>query len=216
MTQKKQRNQTKVKKTRKTVDIRPAVADAAVALAATRGWDHVTLQDIAADTKIPEKSIRAVFDNIWDILGYMLDDIQLQTRMTVEDYLSDDWRENLMEILMTRFDMVQDRRPAFKRLLGDLSRHPRTMRKLARRFYRTMRDMLLLAGLPHQDCHPLTVSGFGLLYVSFVDTWSKDETPDLSRTMSVIDKRLGLFETALVYMDRLPKPRKPSRSKRAA
>lgn len=204
MAQKKQRNQTKVKKPRKTADIRPKVVAAALSLAATRGWDHVTIEDIAAESSIAQKSIAAIFDDIWDILGYVLQDIADKTKAEVEDYLTDDWRENTMEILMTRFDLAQDHRAAFKRLPRDLAKHPRTMRRLARRFYRTMRDILLLAGFPAEDLNPVTIGAFGVLYMSVVDTWSKDETPDMSRTMAAIDKRLGYFEHAAGYLARLP------------
>jgi AcrR family transcriptional regulator len=204
MAQKKQQNQTKVKKTRKSEDIRPAVAKAALDLAAVRGWDHVTLQDIATESGLSEKAIKAVFDDIWDILAYVLQDIADKTTAEVKDYLTDDWPENTMEILMTRFDLAQDHRAAFKRLPRDLAKHPRTMRRLARRFYNTMREILLLASFPAEDINPATVSGFGLLYVSIVDTWSKDETPDMSRTMAAIDKRLGYFVRAASCLSRLP------------
>lgn len=208
MAQKKQRNQTKVKKPRKTADIRPKVAAAALNLAATRGWDHVTMEDIAAESGIAQKSIAAVFHDIWAILGYVLQNIADKTKAEVEAYLTEDWRENIMEILMTRFDLAQDHRAAFQRLPRDLAKHPRTMRRLARRFYRTMRDMLLLAGFPAKDLNPVIIGTFGVLYMSVVDTWSKDETLDMSRTMAAMDKRLGYFEQAAGYLARLPACRK--------
>lgn len=205
MAQKKQQNQTKVKKQRKSADIRPDIARTALALASTRGWDRVTLEDIATDGGYSEKAVKALFDDIWDILVYVLQDIADKTRAEVAAYLGDDWRENTMEILMARFDLAQDHRPAFKRLPRDLAKHPRTMRRLARRFYNTMRDMLLLAGFPAEDVNPATVSTFGLLYMSVVETWSKDDSSDMSRTMAAIDKRLGYFEYAAGYLARLPR-----------
>jgi len=204
MAQKKQQNQTKVKKTRKSTDIRPKAVKAALDLVAVRGWDHVTLQDIATESGVSEKAVKAVFDDIWDILAFVLQDIADKTKAEVKDYLTNDWPENAMEILMTRFDLAQDHRPAFKRLPRDLAKHPRTMRRLARRFYNTMREILLLAGFPAEDMNPATIGGFGLLYISVVDTWSKDETPDMSRTMAAIDKRLGYFDRAASCLARLP------------
>lgn len=204
MAQKKRQNQPKVKKTRKSADIRPKAAETALALAAARGWDHVTLQDIAADSGLSEKALQAVFNDIWDILSYALQDIADKTRAEVEAYLADDWRGNTLEILMTRFDLAQDHRAAFQRLPRDLAKHPRTVRRLARRFYNTMREILLLAGFPAEDINPATVSGFGLLYISIVDVWAKDETPDMSRTMAAIDKRLGYFARIAAYLGRLP------------
>ena len=204
MAQKKKQNQTKVKKQRKSADIRPDVVQTALALAEVRGWDHVTLEDIATEGGHAEKAVKALFDDIWDILIYVLQDIADKTKAEVAEYLTDDWQENAMEILMTRFDLAQDHRPAFKRLPRDLAKHPRTMRRLARRFYSTMRDMLLLAGFPAEDVNPATISAFGLMYMSVVDTWSKDDSPDMSRTMAAIDKRLGYFVRASGFLARLP------------
>ena len=204
MAQKKKQNQTKVKKQRKSADIRPDVVETALALVEVRGWDHVTLEDIATEGGHSEKAVKALFDDIWDILIYVLQDIADKTKAEVAEYLTDDWRENAMEILMTRFDLAQDHRAAFKRLPRDLAKHPRTVRRLARRFYDTMRDMMLLAGFPAEDINPATNSAFGLMYISVVDTWSKDDTPDMSRTMAAIDKRLGYFERVAGYLARLP------------
>lgn len=204
MAQKKKQNQTKVKKQRKSADIRPDVVETALALVEVRGWDHVTLEDIATEGGHSEKAVKALFDDIWDILIYVLQDIADKTKAEVAEYLTDDWRENAMEILMTRFDLAQVHRAAFKRLPRDLAKHPRTVRRLARRFYDTMRDMMLLAGFPAEDINPATNSAFGLMYISVVDTWSKDDTPDMSRTMAAIDKRLGYFERVAGYLARLP------------
>ena len=204
MAQKKKQNQTKVKKQRKSAEIRPDVVETALALVEVRGWDHVTLEDIATEGGHSEKAVKALFDDIWDILIYVLQDIADKTKAEVAEYLTDDWRENAMEILMTRFDLAQDHRAAFKRLPRDLAKHPRTVRRLARRFYDTMRDMMLLAGFPAEDINPATISAFGLMYISVVDTWSKDDTPDMSRTMAAIDKRLGYFERVAGYLARLP------------
>jgi len=210
MAQKKPQNQPKVKKTRRSADIRPKAAETALALAARRGWDTVSLQDIAAESGLSEKALRAVFDDMWDILSYVLQDIADRTRADVEAYLTGDWRGNALEILMTRFDLAQDHREAFKRLPRDLAKHPRSARRLAHRFYNTMREILLLAGFPAGEINPATVGGFGLLYVSIVNVWARDETSDMSRTMAAIDKRLGYFARAAAHLGRLPDCRKES------
>jgi AcrR family transcriptional regulator len=207
MAQKKPQNQPKVKKTRRSADIRPKAAAAALTLAAEHGWDNVTLADIATESSLSEKALRAVFADIWEILAYVLQDIAGKTRATVEDYLTDDWRENVQEILMTRFDLAQAHRAAFKRLPRDLAKHPRTLRRLARRFYDTMREILLLAGFPAEEINPATVGAFGLLYISIIEVWSRDDTPDMSRTMAAIDKRIGYFARTAEWLGRLPECR---------
>ena len=46
------------------------------------------------------------------------------------------------------------------------------------------------------------VAALGAVYLSLVDVWMKDKTPDLSKTMAAIDRRLDLYAQALDFMKR--------------
>lgn len=189
MAQKRKSNQTKT-----SPKTRDKAADAALALAAKSGWDRLSLADVAKAAKLPQKDVAAAFTDGWDILAFVLKRLEDDTKAEVENYLGDSWRDNLMEILMMRFEKAQPHRDAFAAIGPSALRDPRVAQRFGREFFATLSRMLTLAGLSRGRCQPLFVAGFGALYISLVDTWLKDKTPDMSHTMAAIDKRIGLFE----------------------
>ncbi len=181
-------------------NLRPVIIRAAMNIAGRDGWDAATPAAIAAEAGLSVSDVAALYQNIWEILPDMLDDIEERTEETVRDYLTDSWRDNLHEILMTRFDFAQDYRDALKSLPAYAARHPRHSGKFMRRLYDTLHRMLLLSRLDDDRVTPPVIAAFSLIYLSLVDRWSKDDTADMSPTMAAIDKRLGWFERVLPYI----------------
>ena len=182
MAQKKTRNQSKL------------IMEAALALAARHGWHRVQLQDIAKKTKISPKTIQADFSDIWDILIFTLRSIEKETTADVKTRLGGSWRDNLFEILMTRFDLAQKNRKAFEKIIPSLAKYPAALPRMARLFPETMVKMLDLSGLPDTSCRPLQIIAFSGIYLSLIHAWMEDDTPDLSKTMAAIDQRLTIFD----------------------
>lgn len=175
------------------------IAEAALALADRGGWGSLTFAAIARKAKVKQTDIEKKFSDIWDILAFVLRNLEDETARTVDGYLGDNWRDNIMEILMTRFDIAARHRGAFSSLAKDLPKQPKALRRFVRTFYDTMGRILEKAGLPVSPLRPLQVAAFGAFYVSIVDVWIKDDTRDQSKTMAAIDKRLGFFDSAMGY-----------------
>jgi len=176
------------------------IAEAALALAAKSGWEAVTFKDIAKKAKVSAAAVEGAFSDVWDILQWVLKKLEKDTQAAVEDYLGDDWRDNLAEILMMRFELAQAHRDAYTSIAPAALRNPQLVRRFAKGFYRTLERMLELAGLQKSKCQPLSVTAFGAVYISLADTWSKDTTRDLSKTMAAIDKRLDILEQVMEYL----------------
>lgn len=219
MAQSQRGNQTKVKKkkavkpkastTKKSArgrkkpseDMRPLLLRAAIDIAGRDGWEAATHAAIAAEACCSVDDVNFFFEDIWDILFEMLDGIEDRTQSEVGDYMTDNWRDNLLEILMTRFDFAQEYRDALKALPRFAARHPLHGKRFAYRIYETMKRMLYLCRLEEERITPVAIGAFSLLYLSLVEKWAKDESPDLAPTMAAVDKRLGWFEQALGYID---------------
>ena len=198
-------------------DLRPVIMRAAMVVAGRDGWTAASPAAIAAEAGLSVSDVTALYADIWEILPDVLDDIEDRTEDTVRDYLSDSWRDNLHEILMTRFDFAQDYRAALTSLPAFAARHPRHSRKFVRRLYDTLHRMLLLSRMDDDRVTPPAIGAFSLIYVSLVDRWSKDDSADMSPTMAAIDKRLGWFEKALPYIGYIdcPSPVKDAAGKAA-
>lgn len=173
------------------------IAEAALSLADKAGWDHLTFKDIAKKAKVKISDVEAQFQDVWEILKWVLKKLESDTKEAVEDHLGSDWRDNLAEILMMRFELAQAHRKAYASLAKSFARHPQAAPRFVRGFYGMLDHSLKLAGLSKKLCQPVCVAGLGAVYLSLVDVWMKDTTPDLSKTMAAIDRRLDFFAQAL-------------------
>ena len=177
------------------------IIDSALFLAGKQGWEAVSLADIAKKAKMPLKTVSASFKDVWAVMEQALRDLETDTTATVENHLGDNWRDNLMEILMTRFELAQLNRDAYLAVAPTVIKNPKLVKRFGKSFYRTMQQMLDLADAPvNKKCKPLAVAAMAALFLSLVHTWREDGTPDLSKTMAAIDKRTGLLEQLLDFL----------------
>lgn len=174
------------------------IADSVLLIANKSGWNGISIASLARQMKVMPADIEAHFGSVTDILIHILHRVEHETTDAVSPYLSDNWRDNVMEILMARFDIANRNRKAFESLPQFLKKHPKSVAKLAPLFYETMSRMLKTARYP--NANPLVTVGFGALYASVVDVWIKDKQADMPKTMSAIDKRLGHFESFSKYV----------------
>lgn len=173
------------------------IVDAALFLAGKQGWDAVSLADISKKSKLPLKTVSASFGDVWAVMEKALRTLETETTATVEKHLGDNWRDNLMEILMTRFELAQGHRDAYLAIAPAVMKHPKLVKRFGKSFYRTMERMLDLAGATcKKPFKPLGVAVMTALFLSLIHAWQEDDTPDLSKTMAAIDKRTGLLEQA--------------------
>jgi AcrR family transcriptional regulator len=195
MAQKRRPDQNKLK-----TDPRAKIAAAALDLAEKKGWPALTFGDIAKKAKLRLADIEKHFSDIWDIVLWILQGVEAEVEKEVSEYMGSSWRDNLMEILMTRLDIAARHRGAFVHLAQNLPQHPGAMKRLMKPGLKTVKKMMTLAGMPKSMLHPPMVAAFSFVYLSVVHTWTKDDTADSTKTMAAIDKRLGYFETLAGYM----------------
>ncbi len=121
----------------------------------------------------------------------LLKKLEEKTTREVKNRLSDQWRDNLFEILMTRMDLVAPDKKAYAAIPAMLRKEPKAIPAFAKQFFRTMRNILKLAKAPASPPH---IIGLSVLYASVVDIFIKDNAKDHAKTMAALDQRLGLFE----------------------
>lgn len=155
--------------------------------AAKNGWEAAFKESKGS----PIKTLRAILTRL-----------EKQTKEEVEDRLSENWRDNLFDILMTRFDFMTPHRPAFISLRSYLMQHPKTALRLLPFFMQTMEGVLSLAKVPACRVRTAPVVFFSAIYLAIVDAYIKDETKDLSKTMAFTDKALSGLERAFLFFDR--------------
>src|ERR1035437_5456055 len=138
---------TKSKKTGVT-NVKETAVHAALALAAEHGWSHVRLRDIAKKSRIPLLTLHDHFDDRLDIIaawGRLLDRRVLEAIGTPDS--GSPPRDRLFDILMERFDALNENRGGAKAILRSLRTDPKQAVIALPHLGRSMSWMLEAAGI---------------------------------------------------------------------
>ncbi|MGB4056969.1 MAG: TetR/AcrR family transcriptional regulator [Alphaproteobacteria bacterium] len=178
-------------------DPKVKIIDAALSLAAERGWDRVTLADIAVAAKLSLAALHEHFEDKNDILaglGRVIDRRVLEAIGTLDDSVSP--RDRLFEILMERFDVLSEYRTGLVPILNSFQCDPKQFVINLPHLCKSMNWMLELAGLNTNGiAGSLRLVGMTGLYIRSLQVWLKDESPDMGKTMAALDRDLGRIES---------------------
>ena len=180
-------------------DFDQALIAAAFRLAAESGWARVTIVEAARSAGLSLAEARVRFPGKHTRLrrfGQRLDQAALAAA-TGEGPV----RDQLFDLLMSRFDAMKPHRDGVRALLRHLPCDPATALLLSRATRRSMRWMLHAAGQPTggvRGC--LRVQGLVTVWVWVSRAFEHDESEDLSATMAALDTALRRAQTAAGWL----------------
>lgn len=181
---------------KKPSDIREKVVKAALALAARDGWDNVVLKDIARHAKISLTTLHQHFEDRTDILvayGRMIDSKVLEN--IGEGSKNGSHRDRLFDVLMERFDVLNEDRAALLSVLDSFKCDPKQAVIGLPHLSRSMSWMLEAAGIDTNGVRGAAhILALTTVYVATVKTWMDDDSADMSKTMAALDRNLGRAE----------------------
>jgi len=99
--------------------------------------------------------------------------------------------DNLFEVMMARFDILQKHRKAILTIVAEVKRDPSLLRHLLPAQLEAMRKMLKLAKLKQESAAEF-LAPVGLLGVHAIAlrSWERDTTKDMAPTMAALDRHL--------------------------
>ena len=157
--------------------------------AALRGWADVNIAEAARDAELPLGRVRARFPGRGAVLlrfGIMADEAALAAGSSEPSP-----RERLFDMVMSRFDALQQHRAGILQLLRALRTDPATSLLLYGATLRSMKWLLDGASIPSSGVvGALRVHGLLALWLYALRAWEADESPDLSATMAAVDRGL--------------------------
>ncbi len=157
--------------------------------AALRGWSDVSIADAARDAGVPLGEARARMPGRGAVLmrfGVMADQAALANVS-----MSETPRERLFDIVMARFDALQQHRAGVLSLLAALRTDPGASLLLYGATLRSMKWLLDGAGIPATGIvGSLRIHGLLALWLYALRAWEGDESADLSATMAAVDRGL--------------------------
>ena len=177
------------------------IIDAALAEACVMGWQFVTLKDISRRAELPLSEVCEYFDDKNDILagyGRRIDQKMLESVSALDESLS--VKENLFEVLMERFDLLNDDREALVSILSSFKLDPKQAVISLPHLCKSMNWVLEACG---QDTNgvqgAVKVMGLTGAYLKVLRDWVGDDSEDMSRTMASLDKALAHCEKMSGY-----------------
>ena len=170
-----------------------ALIGGAFAVSARDGWLAVSSAAAAREAALPLGRARARFADRNAILmqfGRHADMLALADALE-----SGPMRERLFDVVMRRFDALQQHRAGVLALLRDLPSDPAAAMLLALGTTRSMAWMLDSAGMRTAGLRGAVATQVMVgVWLYAVRAWQKDDSPDLSGTMAALDRALGRVE----------------------
>jgi len=186
---------------------------AALELAAEKPWASLTLGEIAvrADLTLNDFHGIATRETLADAV-----DAHFDRAMSAEGVASDDLpRERLFEVIMLRFEAMEDYRDGLKSLLNYRETAPDHLVRLPAARAASARWALASAGLDDDSGAPLSLK---VLAIAFViarteRAWRKETSSDFALTMAALDKSLRAAEARMGWISRFRGRFTPDQSK---
>lgn len=170
--------------------------DAALALAAERGWRDLALADIADAAGLSLAEAYGAFRSKQAVLdGFAR---RIDATVLAEGAVGQDEgpaRDRLFDVLMRRFDALQPHRPALAAILKDLPRDPPAACAAGWQLRRSMALMLEAARIDSSGlAGAVRVKGLTAVYLLSLRRFLADESADMARTMASLDGYLRRIE----------------------
>jgi len=173
-------------------DLSDQIIEAAMRLAAERGWHVIGLSDIAAAAAVSLADLYAAFPAKAAIVAGMIARTDRTVLAGTEASLADEpARERLFDLLMRRLDALGPYKDGLRAVMRDTPRDPLAALATAPHLMRAMGWMLEAAGIGITGLRGLVrINVVAALYLRTLRVWLTDESPDLSATMASLDRDL--------------------------
>ncbi len=195
--------------------IEKRVLDAALELAAARGWNGASLAEIAAAADVTLAQLYQHFPTRPAIAAAFMRATDLAV-LAGGDAEGDKPRDRLFEIMMRRYDALGEHKAAVKAITRAMPVDPATAIVLLCQLRRSLAMMLEAAGINSSGPRGrVRTQGLGLIHLATFRVWLRDDTEDQGRTMAELDRNLRRAETLVDCIEAGPLGR-PRQTKEAA
>jgi len=181
---------------RQSVSPKDRIIDAGLDEVAAVGWRNLAMDAVAARAGLAlGEALLLVPSKTYLMLGF-LERIDARTLVPVKRIDPEDSpRDRLFEILMRRFDALNEKRDAAKAVVAGVARDPAALVAGLCRVDRSCAAMLSAAGISAGGLMGLArIHGLKCVAAYTLRAWMQDDSADLSKTMAALDKALARAE----------------------
>lgn len=170
-----------------------AMRAAVLTLCASQGWRDLSLAEIAEAAGLDMAAAHQAYPTKAALVVGLVRSIDSAILGSLnDDPLEGSAKDQLFDLLMRRFDFLQQSRDGFAALLHELPLTPLEATAAACQVRRSLRLMLESAGISASGLKgALRLQGLIAIHLAGLRAWLRDNSGDLVKTMAEVDKRLN-------------------------
>ena len=180
------------------IDVERKIAEITLKKLTNKSWSKLSLDDVLVKNIKKKKYINTKNDLLKNLNRYV-DSILIEKTKYLENSTTKDM---LFEVLMMRFDILQQNRLSFIKIFDSLKKSPKTILNLFPSF---LESMIVTAELANFNVNGLRGSirlkGLFIIYLITFYAWIEDNTVSLEKTMNALDKNLDQAEKFGKYLN---------------
>ena len=161
------------------------------------GWKSFSLQKLSYAEKIPINEIKIFFKSeitILDEFSKMID-IKVEKSFDYEELTNTSVKDNLFELIMLRLEYMQPYRNALKSIKSSFKSDPLVAKSVAKNVMNSLDFYLELTDAFNDSFLDIfKKKSIFLIYSYIFMIWLEDDSDELSKTMSELDKLLTFSE----------------------
>lgn len=173
------------------IEFEKKIAQQTLSILKKKSWNAFSLEQVLKSVKVKKTNIKTKFD-LLKIISKYVDYLLINNTKSLENSSTKDM---LFEVLMARFDILEENRKAFLEIYKILKKNPQQLIKLLPTF---LESMIISAELSKYKVNGLkgTIRLKGLMLIYFITffQWVDDKESSLEKTMTALDKNLDQAE----------------------
>ena len=179
------------------IDLEKKIAEDTLKKLHKKSWEKLTLDDVL-DKKVKRQKIINTKNDLLKNINRYVDNSLIEKTKNIENSSTKDM---LFEVLMARFDILQENRISFIKIFEALKKSPKKILKLFPSF---LESMIVTAELAKFNVNgvkgTIRLKGLFLIYLITFYSWVDDNTFSLEKTMNALDKNLDQVEKFSKYI----------------
>ena len=183
--------------------LREKIAIHTLKFLSNKSYENLSLEKIYKTSKINKKTFYQIILNKRELLkniNIYFDSLILLKSNTIDNSTK---RDMIFEIIMIRFDILNNHRVAIIKIYNFLKKNPQDLTSLIPSFVFSMKNMCKIAKI--KDDHllgNLKTNGLLILYFLTFLVWIKDESESLDKTMNALDKYLDRADNLIKIINK--------------
>ena len=187
------------------VDPLERIVKAALELSAQQGWRNIRMMDIAEAAGLPLKEVYGLAPSKMHVVSAFLREIDSQMIAGDDPAISGEpARDRLFDVIMRRFDLLSPYKDGVAAILKDVRARPLVWACAWPMLARSLAWILETARIGSSGVSGvLRIKGLGLIMLGAVKVWLSDDSEDMAKTMTYVDRQLARADSLLTSLCRV-------------